>query len=365
MASRRVVLVAIKGLGIGGAERLISEGARFWDREAFDYHVAYVLPWKNQLVADLRAIDVPIHLIGGAKGITPETPLRLFKLIRALGASLVHAHLPSMGVMVRLGSPVPVVYTEHNLTSAYRFATRVANRMTYWRNRAVIAVSEAVADSVSRYGGPPRKVILNGVAVPADLESDQVRTELGLNPHQPFIVHVGNIRPGKGHMELVEAASLLQKTDPDAVIVSLGIEKHHGDLERLRRHAIERGLEKSLRFLGQRADALAFTSAADVFVNPSEVEGLPVAVLEAMALGTPVVATAVGGVPSVIRDGESGVLVEPHNPAALAAGIHRLLKNRDEAARLATNARRLIEEEHSLKEMVRSVERVYRQVLLG
>ena len=121
------ILIAIKGLGLGGAERLISQGAKCWDRTEFDYHVAYGLPWKNQLVPALAALDVPTHMIGGRRGLDPMSPRRLRATIRATGADLVHAHLPMMGVVARLASPVPVVYTEHNVASSYRLPTRMAN----------------------------------------------------------------------------------------------------------------------------------------------------------------------------------------------------------------------------------------------
>jgi glycosyltransferase involved in cell wall biosynthesis len=357
-------LVLIKGLGIGGAEKLISEGARFWDRDRFDYSVAYVLPWKDQLVGDLEKLDVMTHMIGNARGLTPRTFARLRSLIRDLQIDLVHAHLPTMGIVARLVSPVPVVYTEHNMSDSYRRFTRVANRLTYRRNRAVVAVSGAVAGSVSTWSGPPVTVIPNGVAVRVDPEASRAaREELDLAPDAPLVVHVGNIRPGKGHDMLIDAAAIVQRQLPELTIVSIGGEKYPGDLERVRTKADEAGLGASLRFLGRRPDALHFVASADVFVNPSSVEGLPVAILEAMALGRPVVATAAGGVPGIVKDGETGVLVDPEDPEALAEAITRLLADPVLADRLAGAARDMVAKEYGLEPMVRATEDVYRQVL--
>nr|MBO2500942.1 glycosyltransferase [Acidimicrobiia bacterium] len=156
---------------------------------------------------------------------------------------------------------------------------------------------------------------------------------------------------------------LLLASHEDVVIVSIGGEKFPGDLERLRNEAAARGIDSKIRFLGSRADALDFVAAADVFVNPADVEGLPVAILEAMALGKPVVATAVGGVPSVVLDGQTGRLVPPKNPEGLASAMAELLASSEERRRLAGNARALIERRFSLARMVERYENVYDEVL--
>lgn len=360
---RPVVLVVIKGLGIGGAEKLISESARLWDRDRFDYHVAYALPWKDQLVGEISDLGIPVTCFGSRRGMTPSSWLRLRRLIRSTGASVVHAHLPAMGAVVRAISPVPVVYTEHNIAGSYRRPVQFVNRITYGRNAAVTAVSQAVADSIADYPGPDAVVVSNGVeceVTPADAAG--VRTELGITPTTPLVVHVGNIRPHKGQANLVAATPLLLTRVPDVRIVSIGGEKSDGDLARVRALADDAGVADTLSFLGRRPDALAFTAAADVFANPSDFEGLPVAVLEAMALGTPVVATAVGGVPSIIDD-TTGVLVSPGDPAALAAGIATLLEDRAHAAGLADAARKVVERDYSLESMVRTLEGIYASIL--
>lgn len=365
MASpRRNILVLIKGLGIGGAERLISEGARFWDREAFHYSVAYVLPWKDQLVPELEETGIETFMIGSHRGLGPSAVGRLRRLVVERDIDLVHAHLPTMGILARLASPVPVVYTEHNLSSSYSLPTRWAARATYGRNRAVIAVSDAVARGVASWPGPVATVIPNGVAVDSSRDrAAAARRELGLGPADILIAHVGNIRPGKGHDMLIDAAQDLLRRRPDVTIISIGVEKFPGDLQRVRERASQAGLEDRLRFLGRRPDALSFVAAADLFVNPSEVEGLPLAVLEAMALERPVVATAVGGVPTIVINEETGLLVEPGDPSALAKGIEQLLDNRAAAERMARNARSLVESQFGLGNMIEETESIYRMVL--
>jgi glycosyltransferase involved in cell wall biosynthesis len=358
------VLVTIKGMGLGGAEMLIAESARLWDRERFDYRVAYALPWKDQLVPRLEKLDVPTTCIGTSRGMTPRSWLELRRL--AGRVDLVHAHLPAMGAVARLVSPAPVVYTEHNIASSYRRPVQLANRWTYGRNAAVTAVSQAVADSVAGYPGPDARLVPNGVAVhvaPSAIAG--VRPELGIDEATPLVVHVGNIRPHKGHANLVETVARLIDAVPDVCVISIGGEKNEGDLERVRGLARDAGVADRLRFLGRRDDALAFVAAADLFANPSGFEGLPVAVLEAMSLGTPVVATSVGGVPAVVRDGETGVLVPAEDPEALADGIATLLDDPALAADLALTGRKIVERDYSLEAMVRAIESIYTEVLDG
>jgi len=344
----------------------VAEGARFWDRDRYEYHVAYVLPWKSDLVADLETQGVPTMCIGGERGLSPTSLLHMRTLIRNLRADVVHAHSPSVGIAARLVSSVPIVYTEHNLASSYRPLTQVANRLTYGRNNAVTAVSQAVADSLVGYPGPTPIVISNGVSVDVEkLNGQGARSELGIDEGRPMIVHVGNVRPGKGHDTLTRAVAFLTKRFPDCAVVSVGGEKYPGDLDRYRRLAESSGVADSLHFVGRRADALDFIAAADVYVNPSDVEGLPVSILEAMYLQKPIVATGVGGVPAVIRDRETGLLVAPGDAVALAEAVAELLGNAELRTELGTAARSLVVTEYSLQSMVAAFENIYEDVANG
>jgi glycosyltransferase involved in cell wall biosynthesis len=358
------ILVLIKGLGIGGAERLISEGARFWDRDRFDYQVAYVLPWKDQLVDDLEALDVPVTLVGGDKGLDLQTPFRFRRLVDEWMPDIVHSHLPSAGILSRVATSTPTVYTEHNIAHSYRQPTRALNHMTYRRNARVIAVSAAVGESLDGYPGPKPTVIPNGVAPKAARNASSVRDELGIDESVPLVVHVGNIRPHKGHQNLIEATAELAVQVPTVAVVSIGVEKEDGDLVRLRSEAAKHGVEGHIRFMGRRPDALDFIAAADVVANPSDFEGLPVTLLEALAFSRPVVATDVGGVSSLIDNELTGLLVPAKDPAALAKGIERALRT-DDAADWGRRGAERVESRHSMARMIESYEDVYRELING
>ncbi len=363
-SDRARILVLIKGLGIGGAERLIADAASFWDRTRFDYRVAFMLPHKDQLVAELEGQDIGVTSLGADK---PKLTLGAIRRLRALledwQPALVHAHLPSAGILARLFFKGPVVYTEHNLANSYRQPTRWLNRVTYGRNASVLAVSDAVAESLHGFPGPRPIVVPNGVSVSvtaSDVAS--IREELGLGTSEPLVVHVGNIRPHKGHSNLIAATAKMIAERPDVRVVSVGGEKFSGDLARVRAEAETAGVGSALEFMGRRPDALAFIAAADVVVNPADVEGLPVVILEALALGRPVVATEVGGVPSVVIDGVTGRLVPPRDPVALAGAVLEALET-PQAHEWGETGRELVLREHGTDQMVRSYEQTYRALI--
>lgn len=355
------VLVLAKGLGLGGAERLIVEGIRASRDPRFEYSVAYVLPDKDQLVADLTSIGIGVACIGGDRGSLVYAMGRLRRISKQ--HDIVHAHLPTTGVIARISSSVPVVYTEHNLADSYRFLTRALNRLTYGRNRQVAAVTERVAASLASYPGVTPHVIPNGVSTTVDrTRAEELRSEFLVPPWERLVVHVGNVRPGKGHGTLVEAAAILGQTHPNVLVLSAGVERHSGTTASLTRQAAAIGAS-NLRFLGRRDDARALIAAADLLVNPSDVEGLPVVILEAMAACTPVVASRVGGVPGVVIDGQTGWLVEPGDPTSLAIALATALDNTAESARRAANAKLLVDQSHSIEEMTAKYEALYESAI--
>lgn len=361
--TRPGVLVLIKGLGIGGAERLIAEAAPVWDRTSFDYRVAYALPHKDAFVPAIEAEGLPVACIGGPSGLDSSTPRRYRALLDRWRPAIVHAHSPTMGILARLVGSVPCVYTEHNLADSYRWPTRVANRLTYGRNAAVTAVSEAVADSLAGFGGPPPVVVPNGVS-PAVSDEAVAAVRAELDHDGPLVVHVGNIRPLKGHANLIAATQRLVEAVPNVAVVSIGTEKVAGDLARVRREAEAAGVGDAIRFLGLRPDARAFLAAADLVVNPSDAEGLPLVVLEALALGRPVVATAVGGVPSVVEHHRTGLLVPAGDPEALASAMAEGLST-PEATTWGRAGSELVLARHGIEPMVRAFESIYAGIIDG
>lgn len=359
------VVILIKGLGRGGAEQLLASAAPYLDRERFGYRVAYLLPWKDALVGQLEASGIPAHCLGRGPGWVS----RLRTLVRRSGAGVVHAHSPYPAVGARLSLPgVRMVYTEHNVWPRYRRATYWGNVLTFSRNDHVFAVSEDVRRSI-RYPAAARRLPMPAVEtlyhgldpralhdVPA---ADGVREELGIPHGVPVVGTVGNLTPKKDHATLLRAAARMRRTTPDLRVVVVGT----GPLEpRLRALAAELDLGDGVVFAGFREDARRVMGAFDVFVLSSTFEGLPIAMLEAMARGLPVVATGVGGTPEVVDHHRHGLLVEPRAPGPLAEAVEAVLGDASLAARLGEAARRRAGE-FDIRRAVRRMEAVYGELV--
>jgi glycosyltransferase involved in cell wall biosynthesis len=185
------------------------------------------------------------------------------------------------------------------------------------------------------------------------------KTRLGLDVDRPLIGTVGRLEPRKGTATLIAALATLRAEGRDVSLVVVGDGPLRSELVAT---AARLGLASHVQMLGDRADIEEILAAVDVFVLPSRTEGMSNALLEAMAMALPVVATAVGGTPEVIAEGRSGLLVPSDDPSAMAAAIARLLDDRPSAARIGAAARQTVEERFGARSMVRRLEAVYAAV---
>lgn len=334
------VLWLTKGLGWGGAERLLAACARHASRARWEIEVAYVLPWKSGLVPEIESLGIPVHCLGRERPKGPW-PVRLRRLIAERDYAIVHTHAPVPAVAARLlaGGRARLVHTEHNMWPRYRPTTRWANALTYRRNDAVIAVSKAVAGTIRPPGRGirvPLTVVIHGIEHPVPaLSRRAARSRLGVPEDGLVVGTVGNLTPKKDHRTLLDAVAVLPEASrPTLVIVGTG------PMDRdLRAHARSLGLADSVIFAGLRQDVTEILPAFDVFALSSRHEGLPLALVEAMAAGVPVVATEVGGIPEIVTDGVEGILVRPGAPQALAVALAGLLADGQLRGRLAATGR--------------------------
>jgi glycosyltransferase involved in cell wall biosynthesis len=323
------VLWAIKGLGPGGAERLLVEHARIADHEKFDYEAVYVLDWKQHLVSELESLGVRTRSLGVRSELDPRWAVRLATLLRRTRYDVVHTHSPTVASVVRLAArAVPparrpaLVYTEHNRWPSYRAETRWANRLTFGLDDVTFAVSAAVRDSVAPRYRDDVEVLVHGIDVEQvrSLRGDReaTRRELGVGPDELLAVTVANLRPGKNYPGLIDAARMALDRGLSIRFAAAGQGQLVREVAELHR---ESGLGDRFTLLGYRDDSTRLIAAADLYVLASHHEGLPVTVMEALTLGVPVVAPSVGGLPEVVRHGDNGLLVTPGSARALADGI--------------------------------------------
>jgi glycosyltransferase involved in cell wall biosynthesis len=330
---RTNVLWLTKGLGPGGAERLLLSFATHADHDRFELHAAYLLPWKDHLVAELEAAGVATHCLRSAKPWDVRWWWRLRRLVLTHDIDVVHLHSPLVAAQARLvlrtlprrRRPM-VVTTEHNLWSSHQGATRALNARTIGLDDHVFAVSDQVRDSMSPRIHDRVEVLVHGVDVDGIAarrsERPAARTALGLTDDDVAVVTVANLRANKDHPNLLQAARRLVDEEVPVTFLVVGQGPLQHELAAMRD---DLGLGDRVRFLGYQADPIGVLAAGDVFCLSSRYEGLPIALLEALALGLPVVSTAVGGVPTVITDGVEGRLVPPREPAALADAIAELV----------------------------------------
>ncbi len=367
------VLWLIKGLGLGGAEKLLALAASHVDRSRFEYQLAFLLPWKTALVADLEAQGIPVTCLNHRVPWDPRVLSRLARTLRRERIDVLHAHTPYAGVVGRIAARLVrtphVVYTEHNLQERYHPVTRVLNQATMRLCDLTIVVSDEVGHSLQAspfVKAVPVRTILNGVDADDLLrlarEGGDVREELNIAEDRLVVGVVNVFRPQKRLDLWVRAARSIAALEPRAVFVVVGEGPSRSDVEALARRE---GMEGRIHFPGLRRDAPRFMASFDVFMLASDYEGLPVAVLEAMALRTPVVATRVGGLPEVVDDGQSGYLVDPGAPDALAARVLTLLQTPAQRKAFGEAAAARVRERFSIARMVRETEGVYTRLIEG
>jgi glycosyltransferase involved in cell wall biosynthesis len=328
------VLWLIKGLGIGGAERLLVSMAARIDHERFEIDAAYTLSEHGALASELRATGVRVACLRGRSTMDPRWVMNLGRLLDARRYDLIHTHSPVPAVVARLlaSGDTRFVHTEHNTWPSYAPPTRWANAATFRRNTAVIAVSNAVGASIvppAWVGGgrqPSVEILHHGVDLSAIVQGPKARhaarQRLGIADRTPVIAMVASFSERKDQAGLLTALAQVRRHVEDVVMLFIG----QGPTEAAVRTTVARlALDGHVRFLGSRPDVLELFPALDVFVLNSRFEGLPIALLEAMASGIPAVVTRVGGTPEALTDGVEGRLVEPGDLDALASAITELL----------------------------------------
>jgi glycosyltransferase involved in cell wall biosynthesis len=365
------VLWLVKGLGPGGAERLLVAAAGAHDRARFDLSCAYLLPWKQQLVPEFGALDVPTHCLDVRDERDLRWAGRLRRLLVEEPVDVLHAHSPYPAGIARLVvRTLPrrlrprLVYTLHNTWGSFARPTRVLNGATMPLDAADLAVSAQVAATL-----PPRlarrtEVLVHGIdldAVRARRDRAGMRAELGIGPDEVVFGTVANLRRQKDYPNLLAAARLLRDRGTAIRVVAAG----QGPLEaEIRAEHARLGLGDAVLILGERPDAIRVMSGCDGFVLASDNEGLPVALMEALALGLPVVATRVGGVPEAVTEGDDAVLVPPRDPAALADALAAVAADPARRARMGAAAA-VDAERFTIRRTVTRVEAVYDEILAG
>lgn len=294
---------------------------------------------------------------------------------RARGSRIdvVHTHKIGSNVWGALLSPLMgrPVFVAHEHTWSYEGnPTRVLldRELIARRADAFVAVSredQRRMIEIERVPAAKTRFIPNGIPpFPAPTPGRDVRAELGIAADAPLVGVVATLRPQKALDVMIRAVPELRRRVPDATVLLIGgmDSQDSGEEARLRAVAAEVGVGESVRFLGARDDVPDLVAALDLGALSSDFEGSPLSVMEYMEAGKAVVATRVGGLPDLVVDGETGLLVPPRDPSALAAALAELLSDPERRARMGAAGRERRRETFSIEATARQVGELYQEL---
>ena len=357
----------IESDGPGGAERMLASVATASQAAGHDTLLIAPAAGEGWLATQLHGTGVHVELFQLDRPFSPAFAGWLTETLRRHQIDIAHSHEFTMavyGAWAARRAGIPHLITMHASRSyAGRLQRRIAMRVAARISDAIVGVSHTLSAHLERdlWLKPGRVVTIpNGVRPPSRDRPSTLRRELGLTPDDRLIVAVGNLYPVKGHSFLLTALSLLGSRFPNLHIAIAG----RGELEPALRHrAQELRLDHRLHLLGLRADVGNILAGADVFVLPSLSEGVPLALLEAMLAGRPVIASAVGDVPQVLENGGAGILVPPADAVALATALAELLAHPDRMHALGVAACERATAAYTFDVMMDAYQRLYSQAL--
>lgn len=360
----------------------------------FSLHIDTARSWRggqNQVlvtVMGLRAAGHRAMLVAHASGelrrraeegldflpLTPRTEMdlsaawRLSRALKQLRPDIIHAHDPHGVAMAALALSMSTQPRRAKLVAARRVDFRLkGNALSRWKYDQVdrfICASEAIRRILLADGmAPARAVTVHegidlGHVAAAPLAA--LHEEFWLPHGAPVVGNVAALVPHKGQRHFVEAAALVVREVPDARFIIAGEGELRPTLEHLIKHL---GLEKHVFLAGFRPDVLSLHKAFDIFVMSSITEGLGTSLLDAMACGRPIVATTAGGMPEVVEDGQTGILVPPRDDRAMADAIVKLLKDEGLRKRMGTAGQSLVSAKFSAERMVANTLHAYDDVV--
>lgn len=369
------LLLVESGRAVGGTERVVWELATRLPAARFDVHVWLSPdPGVDEFADALAHAGIAVDRVAEVdRRFDVKGMLATWSRLRRLRPDLLHVHhvWPAadryLALIARAARVPHLVVTEHIVGRSHSSGQRMLKRDELSRAEAVTAVTGAIAETLARdYGIEPGRVrIVPNGADPPEVEREaevarRWRERFLPTPLKPLWVVAGRLEEQKGHDVLFDALARLVAKGVDFTLAVAGEGSRRSWLEQ---QALSRGLAPRVQFVGQLDDVAGLLAAADAVLLPSRWEGLPLVLLEAMARGRPIVASAVGGVPDAIEDGVHGTLVPPGDAEALAAALEQLHRSADRAWRHGRAAAQRVRERYTWRAVVDEFEAVYDDVL--
>lgn len=322
------------------------------------------------IVENLERSGCPVTIIGRPQLFTLLGFVRLYRAIKLWQPDIVQTILPYGNLVGRLVAHLagaPVIISSIRTRNAHKssFHLWLDRQTAGWADLYIAVSRQIIPFAMAHEGVPPDKVIhiANGLEVDRRDRSQvraAVRARLGLAAHTKVLGMVARLSPQKAHSDLLQAHAIVAAAYPDTALLLVG----DGPLRQtLERQAKTLKIDRQVIFLGDSAEVKDLLAALDLFVHPSLFEGMPNAVMEAMAAGLPVIAARVDGVADLLDDGQSGWLVNPGNPTELAGRIIFALKNEALWPTIGQAAARRIAADFSPPKMVNAYHAVYQDML--
>jgi glycosyltransferase involved in cell wall biosynthesis len=363
------ILQLVSTSDMGGTERMVLFLIENMDRQRFEVSVASLLGSGELLTRATPFVQEARHFHYRFP-VDPATFLSLARFIRRNRIDLVHTYGLRADVVGRLaakaGGAKAIVSSIRSIDPWRNKFHTMLDRATAGKVDLFIANSSAGKDAtVAREKFSPDRieVIRGGVPereIPRE-EKENIRAQYGLNSLMfPIVLVLANLRDMKGHNEIIRAITPVRAKFPHVKFLFAGRDDSAGAIEKM---AYEKGVVSSIGFLGYVRQTERLLAIADIFLLASKWEGLPASIIEAMHAKVPVIATRVGGIPELIRDGEDGLLIPASNHLAISEAVLKLANDASLRQRLATSAYNRAQAEFSIEQMVQRTEAAYTRLL--
>jgi sugar transferase (PEP-CTERM/EpsH1 system associated) len=363
-------MIITHDLAVGGLQQIVVNLAQNICRDKYDISVL-CLRNLGEYVPEFEKLGIKVFFVRKGKRTNYFLFFRIARLLREEKIQIIHTHNSQPLVDGTLGALLSgvrhIIHTEHGRVfpdkRRYIFMERVLSRFVF----KVVGVSDQTAHNMNKYVKIPLSKIttvvngIDGAKYNTKFATDKKKAELGLAPQAPVIGMIGRLVKEKGLEYLISALKTIIRSYPGIrlVIVGQGVLQDH-----LKELVAQQGIQNYVVFTGSRLDTPQLYRVFDLFVLPSISEGLPMVLLEAMAAGCPIIATKVGGIPSLIQHGFNGSLVPPKDPDSLAEEIIKLLGDREKRKEYSENGQRIFKESYDVRIMTRKYESLYEQSML-
>ena len=364
------IVHAVLSLDCGGLERLVvylcKEGVMAGDRVS-----VLCLDHPGKLAEEVRRTGAEVVSLDRKPGLMSlSEAIRLRKILKYIDPDIIHSH--QMGAALYVGTTEltlrrpPIFHTEHGNHDYQNLRQRLLGYVAFRTVDRIYCVSQDIVDNLTRHHLVPGQrvtVQANGIPLPTDQDlrlTQLTREQLGIDKHAIVFGSVGRLARIKRQERLLDAVATLTEKGRNVHLILVGDGSQRG---RLQERAVELGIDQLVHFAGFQIDPMPYISLLDVFVLTSDSEGMPMALLEAWAARKPVVVTAVGGLPELIKEDETGLLLPPGDHERMVEALDSLASDGERRSRLGNAGRSLVAEKYSMEKVAATYRGAYLSLL--